>query len=130
MASFAIHRGIPLYGGVLHVVFGDTFQQCGSALPKRLSGLFTKDELSQFGAGAMTNADGEGGNVVILFTREQVKPQIVAHEAVHAALDVLANVGVGPMDDKNDEAYAYLVSWIVKVIQKVVLKNGQLTKGG
>lgn len=127
MTPFIASRTIPLYGGVLYLAFGDTLAECMDVLPKRCNGLFTKDELAM-PAAAMTKGDENGGGAAIIFMRDHVKFGVVAHEAVHAALSILASAGVGPMDDKNDEAYAYLVTWIVEEVEKVVKRNKQLNK--
>lgn len=39
-----------------------------------------------------------------------------AHEALHSVKHVLAHVGLGPLSDDTEEAYAYLLQWTVSEI--------------
>jgi hypothetical protein len=42
--------------------------------------------------------------------------QLVAHEALHLVAHVMHTVGMEPMSIRNDEAYAYLLGWVVSEI--------------
>ena len=46
-------------------------------------------------------------------------PGTIAHEAFHAAFDILDRAGVKP-DAKNQEPFAYLLGWVVDAVHKTV----------
>lgn len=60
-------------------------------------------------------ADEGGGNAAIWFDG---KPgaDIVAHEALHAICHLMQSRGMEPMNPQNDEAYCYLLQWLVSGI--------------
>ena len=60
----------------------------------------------------------EGGILIRFMSKEQMTSSIMAHEAVHAAGRVCKYVGINP-DWENDEAFAYLVAFIVKCCEEV-----------
>lgn len=55
------------------------------------------------------------GGVLIRFAnnKEAMTPWNIAHEAIHAAGYICNYVGI-EADWKNDEAFTYLVTWIIK----------------
>lgn len=74
-----------------------------------------KDEDGYYGITCRT-ADKENiGGVLIRFAnnREAMAPWHIAHEAIHAAGYICDYVGI-QADWENDEAFTYLVAWIIK----------------
>lgn len=104
---------VPLYGQRVFVSFADTLKQAYEALPKACDGMLDDDELLDTRAAAMTSACDATGIVVMLFVRQYLTSAILAHEALHATRTIVQSVGVGPMDEHNDEAYAYVISWLM-----------------
>lgn len=45
---------------------------------------------------------------------------VLAHEALHSAHHVLTRKGLGKLSDETEEAYAYLIQWIVRQIAEKV----------
>ena len=60
-------------------------------------------------------ADACGGNAAIWFEKNP-GAGIVAHEALHAVCQLMQNRGMQPMNTENDEAYCYLLQWLVSGI--------------
>lgn len=55
------------------------------------------------------------GNTVIRFSTKPTDPGIIAHEAFHAAYNVLDYVGM-KLSEESEEAFAYLLDSVVKQI--------------
>ena len=51
-----------------------------------------------------------------------LNPGTIAHEALHATFEILGFAGVKP-DVKNQEPYAYLLSWVVNTVTKTVKED-------
>lgn len=58
------------------------------------------------------------GNVMVAF-KNKTNASIIAHEAVHICNHIFKNVGI-QLDLDNDEAFAYLLGWVVKQIHKTI----------
>lgn len=65
---------------------------------------------------------GSGNNVLWLQNapKSEVDVNTLSHEAFHAAYDILKRVGV-PLGDDSEEAYAYLIGYIVEQVVKIAL---------
>lgn len=57
----------------------------------------------------------EGSSSIYLKLRDITKPEIIAHESLHAAAYILRHVGVR-FTKASEEAYAYLLQYIVENI--------------
>lgn len=57
---------------------------------------------------------------VLWFPTRSPHAWIVAHEALHGASHVLKTIGVAPLCRENEEAYAYLLHWIVRKITEKI----------
>lgn len=104
---------VPLYGQRVYVSFGDTLEDAYRALPKPCDGMLDDEDIRDTMAAAITSACDASGVVFMLFVRRHVTSAILAHEALHATRTICQQAGIGPMDDKNDEAYAYVMSWMM-----------------
>lgn len=58
------------------------------------------------------------GNQTLIRLKSPLSPGIVAHEAFHAAVYILDRVGMKLQIETSDEAYAYLLNYIVDEIYK------------
>lgn len=52
----------------------------------------------------------------LMWLQEDPCHSTVAHEALHSVHHVLSRVGLGPLSDATEEAYAFLVGWTVRMI--------------
>jgi len=104
---------VPLYGQRVYVSFADTLNEAYEALPKTCDGMLNDEDLMDTRAAAVTSACDASGIVIMLFVRRHVTNAILAHEALHATRTIVQQVGVGPMDEHNEEAYAYVMSWMM-----------------
>ena len=95
---------VPLYLGRLIVAFTDDL----NIAIKKWNLDTQSDELW-----ACTFQDGK--SVYCVFDNTMISPGIIAHEALHATNRILSGLGYIP-DPNNDEAQAYLHSWIVSKI--------------
>ena len=117
-----IHEFDPvIYPRKLWVTYDATTEELNTKFPNGdYYGNRFKDEDSYY---AITyhigDADGKGGVLIRFFNKEEsMQPWNIAHEAIHAAGRILQYVGV-EADFENDEAFAYLTTWIVKCCCKV-----------
>lgn len=101
---------IPLYFSNLTVIQTNNF--------KKLEKKFDIDYY-QDGYSAITLK--RNGNVIVAF-KKKTNASIIAHESVHICNHIFKNVGIQPCLD-NDEAFAYLLGWIVKKIHKTIKIN-------
>lgn len=62
---------------------------------------------------------GKYGVVVAFNSKETIDNSTLAHEAVHAANNIFADLGVG-YTLEEDESLAYFVGWIVKCLDKAL----------
>lgn len=57
-----------------------------------------------------------GGGLSVIWLPERAGAGIVSHEAFHATRYILECKGLGELSDETEEAYAYLLDWIVRQI--------------
>lgn len=67
--------------------------------------------------------DVRGGLLIRFENRKAMTVANIAHESVHAALEIFYYTGAYP-DPKNQEPFAYLCGWIAKCVGEV--KNGKV----
>ena len=100
---------VPIYGRRL--VLCDDREEADRALG---------DLPSTHGAEAWVGAR-DGSRDVVMYVGDP-RPELIAHEAVHAANEILGLAGV-EIDAKNDEALAYLVEWVVGRWHKLMVQT-------
>ena len=61
---------------------------------------------------------GKKGVLVRFRSRKVMTAEIVTHESVHAAAEILRMVG-GQIDVENQEPFAYLAGWVADCIDQV-----------
>lgn len=62
--------------------------------------------------------DVKGGILIRFQSKKSMTTSTIAHESVHAALEIFDYVGA-IVDCKNQEPFAYLVGWIADCINQV-----------
>jgi hypothetical protein len=67
--------------------------------------------------------DGKHPKWAIAINKDSKRPDIFAHEAFHAACNILDKAGVG-LDYDNQEPHAYLIQWIVGECHKFYKVKG------
>lgn len=66
------------------------------------------------------------GGMLMVFKKEFLTPEVVAHEAVHAAMGICQYCGMEvSCDDDMQEYFAYLVGWIVECVYKALDEDGK-----
>lgn len=65
---------------------------------------------------------------LVVFSEEGIRNSIVAHEAFHIAVLTLKTRGVKLSDD-SEEAYAYLIDYLVKILEVNLIKLKQIKNG-
>lgn len=110
-------KKIPLYPKRLVVVITDDFNESGKEL--KLS--FTDRDLDC--KALAFNGYYKDHRCVYIFMRpENINSWgIWAHECLHCTNYIMEHVGI-PADNDNDEAHAYLLTWMMDEIQKFVDK--------
>lgn len=104
------------------------------AMLEELNGMFPngdadgnrfKDEGGYYGITYHIADKDNLGGVLIRFenNKEAMSPWNIAHEAIHAAGMICKYVGI-EADWDNDEAFTYLVTWVIKCCDKA--KNGNV----
>lgn len=106
---------IPLYGGYFTILCGSKeewkeWRGCNYPMDEGYEAYMDR-----------FNVSGKG-HVVVAFAKGYETPGLIAHECAHAAGWILDHVGVKP-DWKNDEAFTYLLSWMVnRVYESIKMK--------
>ena len=66
------------------------------------------------------------GGMLMIFKKEAITPEIVAHEAVHAAMGICNYCGMEvSCEDEYQEYFAYLVGWIVSKVYEALEQDGK-----
>lgn len=71
-------------------------------------------------AGTFNYREGEKSHMI--WFKGVPTPGICAHEALHAVTHVMKEAGMGRLNDDNEEAFTYLLQWLVDEIMKRVVK--------
>jgi hypothetical protein len=58
-----------------------------------------------------------GESSQLIWFRRKPRASVIAHEAFHVAYHVMDVQGCRPLTESNEEAYAYLLEWVVAEIQ-------------
>jgi hypothetical protein len=67
-------------------------------------------------------ATGEAGMLIQVARISDLDCEVMTHEAVHAAIEILSDLDV-PVNQDNQESIAYFAGWIAKCCEKV--RNGK-----
>lgn len=117
-----IHEFDPvIYPRKLWITYDATPEELNNFFPGGYNnGTKFKEEDGYYGItyAVQKGSDNKGG-VLIRFadSKEALEPWNVSHEAVHAAAIICQYVGI-IADWDNDEAFAYLVTWVTKCCYK------------
>lgn len=71
---------------------------------------------------AHDDVNDKGGIFIRFISKKVMTTDVIAHEACHAAMEVLAYIG-GRVDLNNQEYFCYLVQYIARCCQKVKDNN-------
>jgi hypothetical protein len=112
-----IHKSIevPLYHQRIQIIVCDDAEKEIDQINKKYPSNIDKFEFSGY-------AEGSGKyNLIVLnkkyLTDEPFAISTIAHESLHVTSFIMKRVGMHP-DVDNDEAQAYLLSWIVEQVYK------------
>ena len=112
-----IHTFDPvIYPRKLWVTYDATPEELNEMFPTGdINGEPFKKEEGYYGITYRTMDKNDKGGVLIRFAdnKEAMSSWNITHEAIHAAGYICDYVGIGA-DWDNDEAFAYLTTWIVK----------------
>lgn len=107
-----------LYPYAVYIITGGTKQRAIDWFDVKFKGE-KKTKITEATHGSMIFMEQEMSHV-IWFLGPKPGAGIVAHEAFHSACHVLRLVGLGPLDEKNEEAFAYLLMWTTVEIGRKV----------
>ena len=116
LARHAKHVKIPVYPGWLFVT--DDLATL-TALHKK----FTSKEADIPECLGYTQMIFQSNKMVIILGIFAPRPDVIIHEAGHAALDVCDYVGIQPLDAQ--EAYCYLLDWFYTAIVSCLPKESE-----
>ena len=112
-----IHKSvsIPLYHQYLQIIICDDVEKEIDQINKKYPSNISKFEFSGY-------AEGRGKYNLIVLNKKYLKDEsfavsTISHEAFHVTNFIMKRVGIHP-DVNNDEAQAYLLSWIVEQVYK------------
>jgi hypothetical protein len=112
---------VPIFGGWIPIVITDEDNTYESA--KRNFKMDDKS-LKMVDGVVLGRAENSDRVYPVLFSRN-VTPGLIAHEAKHLVNKIYADLDIS-LDKYNDEAEAYLLSWIVNRIWEVKTKYEKL----
>ena len=106
---------MPIYNQVLHIAICDDAEKEIDEVNKKFYTDLDKFEFAGY-------AQAESKHHLILLNKKELIDEpftisTIAHEAFHITSFVMKRVGIHP-DVNNDEAQAYLLSWIVEEVYK------------
>lgn len=106
---------IPIYNQILQIVICDDAEKEIDQINKKFPTNIDRFEFSGY-----AEAIGKFNLIVLnkkYLTNEAFAISTIAHEAFHITSFIMKRVGIHP-DVNNDEAQAYLLSWIVEEVYK------------
>lgn len=105
---------IPIYFGNLIVILTDDLNNIGykGVIP----------DMSDCYAYCFKENSNGFTDYYIVLDIENVKPSIIAHEALHCVGEIFEDRGI-KMDINNDEPQCYLLGWVVKQCHEFLNKN-------
>jgi hypothetical protein len=112
-----IHKSVevPLYHQRLQIIICDDAEKEIDEINKKYPSTISRFEFSG-------HAEGYGKYNLIVLNKKYLQDEsyvigTIAHEAFHITSFIMKRVGMNP-DVNNDEAQAYLLSWIVEQVYK------------
>jgi hypothetical protein len=112
---------VPLYVGYLDIIIGDDKKEYN----KIYKGKFSKGSVFAHAISAGCKLDDYRHYVVMLNPNcetTNITYGIIAHEALHIVGFILNRVSV-LYDPDNDEAFTYLLEWVVDEIHQFLIEN-------
>lgn len=111
---------IPIYHQTLHIAICDDVEKEISEVNKKFYANVEQFEFAGY-------SEATGKHHLILLNKKNLPDEpftigTIAHEAFHITSFVMKRVGIQP-DVNNDEAQAYLLSWIVEQVHKQFKKK-------
>lgn len=117
-----IHKSIkvPLYHQTLQIIVCDDVEKEIEEVNKKFYANCDRFDFAGY-------AEATGNYHLILLNKKYLKDETfaigtIAHEALHITSFILKRVGIKP-DVNNDEAQAYLLSWIVEQVYEQFKKH-------
>lgn len=110
MSAFVRRYDVPLYRSALHVAIADTIAEGVETLPDALRDF---EWPSSKEACAATSPSVCNTIAVVVRDEGDLEFSAFAHEATHVIKRLMAGIGMGPLNDDTEEAYAYLGDFII-----------------
>lgn len=109
---------IPIYGGNFTIVFADDFVKYTE---QNKIGVILKPTSNNCIGLAVRSTENPGFDYLVFFKNDKVRPEIIAHEALHICNYVFNDRGVATFTDEN-EHQAYFIDWICEMIVYAAVK--------
>lgn len=111
---------VPLYHQYIQIIICDDVEKEIDQINKKYPANINNLDFAGY-------AEGRGKhNLIVLnkkyLTDEAFAISTIAHEAFHVSCFIMKRVGINP-DVNNDEAQAYLLSWITEQVYKQYIKS-------
>lgn len=106
----------PLYNYALFVRIGGTWQQAHDWFVQKFGPPGAKDASRMGRCKHATTFYAEGEPSHMIWFDDRPGAAIVAHEALHSTVHLMKTIGMGPLCEENEEAFAYLQMWVVAAI--------------
>lgn len=97
---------IPLYYGKLHVIIADDFNLAASKY---------KLDTNGYNVNSWEALTSWKEQVFTIVARPSIKPETIAHESAHVVNRLFREVCID-LDYDNDEAFCYMLGWVVKQV--------------
>lgn len=114
---------IPIYGGEFWIGFADDFTKFGKEHDMDIN----ETSNGCIGLTLRNIDDHHAGKYCILIKNNKIRPDIIAHEAIHLANYLFEDRGVRH-SLKDDEHFAYFVDWVVQMVFQAVYKLKKIIK--
>lgn len=88
----------------------------------------TSHELGDYRAVVVDTADEKDHSALVIFTNSGIRPNTIAHEAFHIVCLVAKHIGI-QLNDSSEEAYAYLLDWLVRQLTINLINLKQIKNG-
>lgn len=112
------YRRIPLdiYRREVHLIINPNLEKCN----KHLYSDFSEDMANSYGLSCMSTDSNDKSHKFIILNSDSLYISTIAHEALHIAKDLFESIHE---DNPSDEAYSYLLGYIVGEIVKCIQSN-------
>lgn len=116
---------IPIYNRNVVIYIGETTAEAIQAVEKDYE--ITEREY-QYTLGRMLVIDNKKKNTehIVIMLGKDVENATVAHECLHAAYYIIDAIGQ-TIDEENHEVLAYLMSYLIREVDKIINKYGSTT---